>query len=383
MKRAPTLIDTLYRLTFRNEPLFTRANNAALREKFVNARRFILDARMSDFLGELASRAFAPPAEHTTEPWGGTMGATLTTHTDRAAAERMRRQIEAMRVSAMTPHAITWIEYDLRAAQTRSKALLRQPFDPSQCPEREGWLIERHPELSSAFRMHLFTWNPDPAEADSHGFQVWVFPVTFTWTIDSQQTPWPSLFEGDGEQDATVMTGLLNYTTPCASIADCDFKSAHDYKPSTIHTLLREWVGVVRRVWALLATINDLPLVYSDVRQSKGFVARGRYRRFLDHKTITINVPAKEQTKLAKNLIALVKRRAHQVRSHWRDDWRNPPSHRCPALMTSGMHQWNADQKCEICHGHRILVHEHQRGDASLGFVTHDYNVTHEVETRK
>ena len=52
---------------------------------------------------------------------------------------------------------------------------------------------------------------------------------------------------------------------------------------------------------------------------------------------------------LARKAVTMMRRRAHQVRGHWRDDWRHP--------------------------GQKIWVKEHQRGDASLGFVLHDYTV--------
>jgi hypothetical protein len=58
--------------------------------------------------------------------------------------------------------------------------------------------------------------------------------------------------------------------------------------------------------------------------------------------------------KVARSIIARARRRAHQVRGHWRRDWRHE--------------------------GNRIWIKEHQRGDASLGFVTHDYTVKHEPE---
>jgi hypothetical protein len=31
---------------------------------------------------------------------------------------------------------------------------------------------------------------------------------------------------------------------------------------------------------------------------------------------------------------------------------------------------------CRKCGGHKLWISEHQRGDASLGFVTHDYDIT-------
>jgi hypothetical protein len=142
--------------------------------------------------------------------------------------------------------------------------------------------------------------------------------------------------------------------------------------------LLQEWTGSLRRVWALLATIDNLPLTYGQVRQSKGFLGRGRIRKFLDHTTITLNIPAKVDTRvLARKVIAIAHRKRHSVRSHWRDDWRNVPSKRC------NPHLWecvddNADLiRCETCRGQQMFIHQHERGDASLGYVTHDYKVTH------
>ena len=40
----------------------------------------------------------------------------------------------------------------------------------------------------------------------------------------------------------------------------------------------------------------------------------------------------------------------------------------------------NADLiQCTACHGRQIYIHKHERGDATLGYVTHDYLLKHEV----
>jgi hypothetical protein len=145
-------------------------------------------------------------------------------------------------------------------------------------------------------------------------------------------------------------------------------------RPELVATIIKEWVGVARRMWAFLATINDLPVLLTDKVQAKGFVARGQYRRFLSHKTITINVPQKLYRKTIRTALALAHRRAHSVRGHWRIDWRHPLSKLCD-------HEWSADSKhmdCLLCKGRKSWIHEHERGDASRGFVTHDYLVKHE-----
>jgi len=65
---------------------------------------------------------------------------------------------------------------------------------------------------------------------------------------------------------------------------------------------------------------------------------------------------------------AVLRRRAHQVRGHWRRDWRKP-------LLAGCEHVWNEEIFCTLCGGHKLWIDEHQRGDASLGFVMHDYEV--------
>lgn len=382
MKHAPTLADFIYRHTFSNRPITGWKDNSALRERIIGAHKFVLSEPMSAFLGELGTRAFVPSREMMDNP-------SVVPLFDKAArVEVMNRQVEALRVSAFAPHRYTWIEYDLRAAMKRSNALLERSYNPSESPEREGWLIERHPELSTAFRLHVFTMNTS-GKPENDGNVFWTFPVTYTWTIDDGVPPWRRLFkrEFDREKmqrpDSAVATGVLAYESDSVVIAQSELMTPiWEYASvEPIVDLIREWVGVLRRCWALLATINDLPLTYGETRAAKGFVAKGRYRRFLDHTTITINVPQKEQTKVARNVIALARRRGHHVREHWRDDWRNPPSKRCPAYLQSGLHAWTAEQRCELCGGRRFRIHEHERGDASLGYVTHGYNVEHKEPT--
>jgi len=108
----------------------------------------------------------------------------------------------------------------------------------------------------------------------------------------------------------------------------------------------------LRKALTLLAAINDVPIGVRHVEPSRGFIAQGRYRKFLDHNVITVTLPkGRDPQKVARQIIAKARRRAHQVRGHWRRDWRHE--------------------------GLRIWIKEHQRGDASLGFVTHDYRVEH------
>ena len=79
-------------------------------------------------------------------------------------------------------------------------------------------------------------------------------------------------------------------------------------------------------------------------------------------------MPETQCRKLALNTAALIRRRAHQVRGFWRSDWRHPLSPLCA-------HAFDDTMICRHCRGRKIWIAEHQRGDASIGFVTHDYSV--------
>lgn len=350
-KPSPTLIDDIYRMTFRNDPVLHIIDNYELRKVLTSARKFVLDDGMSSFLGDLATAAFV----------------------DGRSAKMKPVLVDQLRISARSPHRVVWIEYNLRNALRRTNELLKRPHRDDECPYREGWLIEQHPQLPTAFRLHLFTANP-PEEHDSHGFHIWGFPVVYSWTVDDSPSPWRSILGEGGTSDSELATGIIGYDTKggvtITTSELIDDARAYENKKAVVN-LIREWVGTLRRVWALLATINDLPVLKTEVKQSRGFVAKGRYRRFLDHSTITLHVPQKVSLrKLARQMIAIARRRAHQVRGHFRKDWRNPGALLCT-------HEWGTDNICRLCHGHRLWITEHQRGDASLGFVTHDYEVTH------
>jgi len=83
----------------------------------------------------------------------------------------------------------------------------------------------------------------------------------------------------------------------------------------------------------------------------------GRYRKFLSHGVITLNVPQHVSLRKVAQRALVSLRRAHMVRGHWRDDWHLPKGNKA------------------------LWIREHQRGDASLGFVMHDYKVEHPEET--
>ena len=357
MKPGPTLADTLYRYSMSKHRVAGWRDNALWTDALRRAKRFVLDDEMSTFLGELATSAFVRSKG-------------LTIASRNKVADRLR-------LGARLPSEVTWIEYNLRKCQARSNELLGRNVALDEMPEREGWLLIRHPKLETAFRAHVISHDANVDHGD--GFDTWTFPIAMAWTADDDTImPWRAMpFQNGGMRPSEVSTGLAGYVTDKAGFVFSELIETPN-APELVSNLLAEWSGVQRRMWALLATINDLPVEMRDVRASKGFVARGAYRRFLDHRTITLTVPVQKYTKVIRSALALAHRRGGPVREHWRQDWRRPLSALCD-------HEWGADEGhmfCNLCKGRKIWVHEHTRGDTTRGFVTHDFNVTHDDEKR-
>ena len=375
MSKPELLIDKIYRATFRNpREVFMWRSPEQLRQMLLQARRFVLDDEMSAFLAHLACAAF----KYVRKSGDADI--------DEIRVQRennlRRRAIEQMRVSARTPFEIVWIEFNFRRFAQQSDEITGLDSCLPETPNREGWLIWRHPRRDTAMQIQAFADAMSESDVDA---AKTTSPVGFGWTVDDSIPPWPTcldLSECDPKTmfttDAEVACGLSKYKTEhvvvCHThlIARSAIEKAKTAKAQWLHDAVLNHAGILRRVWALLATIDDIPVLKKDVSVMRGFVAKGRYRRFLCHSTITLHIPEKrELQKLARQLIAIARRRAHEVRGHWRNDWRNPGSRLCK-------HEWQVDQTCALCHAHRIWIHEHQRGDASLGLVVHDYLVSHE-----
>jgi hypothetical protein len=346
----PTLIDRIYAGTFEKET-GEGPSRVSTRQMLYQARRFSLDDGMSSFLTDLSTTAF--------------MGR-LWEH--RLAA------VEAMRVGARAPFPLTWVEYNLKATIARMRDVYpftsftgKVAFNPAEVPEREGWLIQQHPKIETAFQAFIYTYD---REAGIKGFDCWRFPWSYCWTTVDSPLPYAQALTSwhDDCYVSPVITGVAGYNTNHAGV----ILDPHVHGQKGIEhslALMREWAGALRRMWAFLSTLADLPVRETVVTQSRGFFRRGNYRKFLDHKTITLTVPATEHRKVARRVVLMARRRAHHVRGHWRLDWRFPGAPGCA-------HLFRIDGTC-ACGAKRMWITSHERGDASLGYVTHDYKITH------
>lgn len=361
MKHLPTLLDEVYRLACRNKTNPGWKDNTKVRHALERARRFVVDDQMSSFMADLSNESFIKAGEPN---------------------PLSNRIADSIRVQARLPYDAIWVEYNLRAYQKRANEIHRRPpLQPDECPWREGWLIQQHPNIDTAYILHIWTQNApdDPLERD--GFSMWTFPFAFAWCADDSPLPWRGTVSTPSHKTASPMiTGIGGYfrdNVNCVQSPLINDPFRHEEILPAYSELLTEWSGVVRRVWAFLATINDMPTTYGTVRQTKGFLARGKIRKFLDHSTITLNIPARKDARvLARQLIAIAHRKRHPVRAHWREDWRYPPAKQCKHLWE--IMDDKADRiECSLCHGRETYIHKHERGDATLGFVTHSYHVTH------
>lgn len=357
MTTAPTLIDLVYRETFKRHSVL----GAPMREQLQRARKFVLDESMSGFMGDLGWEAY------------------------RKHPERMAQYIDELRISARLPHAATWIEWDEKAL-VKSANKYGSTMNPETCPKRSGWLMLQHPQLDTGFVGFSFGQGATmrdgqftPQDDEKIGF----VPFGVAWSVTDAPPPWAPLEQAEelsklrGMSLAGMMTGIVDYNGPVTVIGPRPYIALPDnyFKNVTFRQMMHEQFGMLRYVMAVLATINDVPVRETKIRQSKGFFARSRYRKFLDHSVISLTVPQDRYRALARKVVAAARRRAHQVRGHWRMDWRFPGARDCS-------HQWTQQpektwQRCSLCGAHRMWIHEHQRGDASLGLVTHDYEVTH------
>lgn len=365
-KEFPTLFDKLYSSCFTKQRVRSPAffSSQELRQKIFSARKFTLDKDMSGFLGDLATTAFQAKTR-----------------------EKQDKAIEAMRMGARLPHKITWVEYNLRDCFEHIRAHKQPVFTgadgtvstPDEMPQQEGWLLEQHPLVPTSFRATLYVGDDKINLQD--GYDLWSFPWAYIWSTDDTPCAYKPYVHKTEVQEtlSQLIVGLIGYKSHQVNIQFCGENDIAfgDKEFQASLDLLREWAGVVRRMWAFLATINDLPVKVTDVKPSKGYMQNRNYRRFLDHKIITLTVPQTEYRRLANRVVVKARRRAHPVRSHWRKDWRNPFSPLCDHNLTADTEHI----ECSICKGRKLWIPEHQRGDASLGHVTHDYRVTYDGET--
>lgn len=336
-----------------------------LRRTLISCRRYELDESMSEFLAELATVPFS------------------------SARARMAETLSSLRHSARLPFSPMFIELDGRAfrkaiieASEKANADKKDFFgddlvDAEQTVAKIGYLLEQADD--ETVLITEFTSGEDEEK---------VFALPWQWAYRTDDFEFPS--GGKWDSDAGFFGHGLGLSAHSRSIA-----VRYTREPSakemikanvfdrvfSIHKMLPEFGGVVRHLICFLATLNDVPCLRTEVRPSRGYLARGQMRKYVEHTVLTLQLPRKlTKRTLAKRLIANARRRWHEVEPHWRITAK-PRGFLCEP---SYRHLWSERDEtkhsyCSECQARRVwIVLPHGRGDASLGIVHHlDRKVTH------
>lgn len=365
-KLEGNLVNTLYRAVF--DKIGRRIFRHPLRVALENARRFVLDESMSAFMADLGWAAFKAKPE-----------LTLST-------------MDSIRRLARAPFPVTWIEWDEPSLAKRARTEYQSSMREDMVPRKSGWLIFRHPQIETAHMALSFgfgnaVFNEDVGMILNNAKEntIGLCPFGIMWNTEGDVLPWQihdvKLTSMSTIPISGLLAGLCGYHAPVAICDASTYFNIRTHSPQELEALFREQFGMVRYIFALLASINDVPVVQTEARTSKGFVAQGRYRKFLDTTGIKITLPVKRYKVLARRTVIALRRRAHEVRGHWREDWRHPLSASCAHSFIRLPDQGKLE--CSHCKGRRTWITDHIRGDLSLGFVSHNYTVTHDPESPK
>lgn len=190
-----------------------------------------------------------------------------------------------------------------------------------------------------------------------------------------------------------VVDRLAACMEPLHACAMADYQKIHSKDAwSRAHAAIADHVayvltedrGIMRFLIVVLAMLNQAPNVRRVPVNSGGHrVTRGRKLDYLGHSLVTLELPKRKNytylTQLNRELdYAAAERRrnrAHRVRGHFRqvERGKGPLAYSCSHIATLVENGLGICARCE-----RLIrwVPNHVRGDAELGWVLHDYEVT-------
>lgn len=297
---------------------------------------------------------------------------------------------------ALIPFDTVWIEYDcherVRLSREYGTAMDHDgdPNDFTGVPRRSGFLLKQlyadRADAWIAFKI---------IDSDAAG----LIPVGMIFDAQSEaqmegkvagwQTLWSRLSLDllqkvgmanvvDHEKMQSFAWGIFNNDMPSApylanmsayaveplwgSIFDARTKGSDPQSLDVMAQLLveavREHSGDMRFLVTLLAFMNEVPILLNTVEPKGSFTAGGKMQSFFTHRTVEVNIPAKHRkqrrSQIAKIMAKAVKnhKRAHRVRAHVRRYYKGGLLYKQSAVKA------------------------HVRGNAALGWVHQDYEVT-------
>jgi hypothetical protein len=203
---------------------------------------------------------------------------------------------------------------------------------------------------------------------------------------------------GYGEKSGVIEGGDLRQLRPPPFLlqhGEVAFSPFYDFFEMTKHTNfeimqktsqmmdteIAEFCGMMRWIVTVLAMLNEVPSRAEHIQPSH-MVRAGLTKRLpaFDYHRITLRLPKTKPVPYLERHLANVERkhRAHMVREHWRTYLSERPCAR-------EEHAWEYDYEngyrlCAKCLSGSRLIHEHKRGDESLGWIHHEYTIKRRYE---
>lgn len=359
----PTLADAAIHEAGRSHYGRRSGVSKLLAKRIAAAHKFSLDDATSAFMSDLGNASYMLDLSGN--------------DADHADVAKNISIIEQVRVAARAPFPLTWIEYNSRALMQRSLSAYPQIQRTAKLNNvndvvaREGYLIR---QIDNKVIASLVMGD----DGEQFG-KVFSLPLSFAWSVNDTPLNSPN-YLGDIEKSSALFTvGLVGYETDKIRLEMTPGCQRKDYSITTLYNILNETTGNCRYLWALLAAINDVPTGIREVTAAHGYVSPfGKFRKFSDHKVVSLMIPkGRDPRKVARAVVAASRRRRHPVRGYFRMYQKGDP---CaihdfrPDLNDSGK------LSCHVCGSYKRWIADHERGDASLGYVTHSYDVKKETE---
>lgn len=313
--------------------------------------------------------------------------------------KRGQEIMNALRWTARLPFPAIWVEHDPRAfreamLETKGVNNARDAFGEyiqdsmTMTTTKTGWLLEQHPADPRMIKLTEFFFDYNHPDTTALPYQVCYMTEDVPFPVAAVDTRPGNLLTGAVTMNlpANNYVGVLlppnmrkTFKIPWRKMIE---PNGLEYE---MPEMVAEFVGTVRYAWAFLSLINSVPVIKHEVRNSKGFFARGRIRRFMDHTTITLKVPKMVSVRtLVQRTMISIRRAHHDVRGHWRMYIReHDPA--WLAYCTGAGHNWSEPaitddgttrMTCKRCHSFQTWIEKHERGTRSEGTVSHDYHVT-------
>jgi hypothetical protein len=332
---------------------------------------------------------------------------------------------------ATLPYETTWIEFNLHVKVRTMRAFHGLQGVPEGVAQRMGVLLRRIDETCATVEMvgekiadditapclHGYVYSLDERALEFNRKYNGLTPFSLhrrASLLNKKDPYWDALNDpklgevidqvghgalwGYGAQSGVIEPGELSKLRPPSFLmqhGEIAFTPFYDFfetaglnnmqimrnMSQTMDAEIAEFVGMMRWVVTVLAMLNEVP-TRSEHAQPSHMVRAGLTRRLpaFDYHRITLRLPKIKPVPYLERYLANVERkhRAHMVREHWRTYLSERP---CPREE----HTWEYDYEngyrlCAKCLSQSRLIHEHKRGDESLGWIHHEYTIKRRYE---